>query len=100
MGCGNCQHRTAPAPTPAPLFQIRQGYRAQWNNLALSVESDAQGWALHVQDAARTLYSAHRLGPQAAKTAAVEFAISVILGFASSVQAASVARELNWQAYL
>jgi hypothetical protein len=97
--CGNCRH-SAPPKTPAALFQIRRGYRARWNELALTVETDSDGWALHIQDSARKdLYTAHRMGPQSAQVAAAEYAIFRTLGPESAVTADRLAKELNWQAY-
>lgn len=100
MACGNCRHNTFPPKTPAPLFQIRSGYRARWNDLAFTVETDSNGWALHIQDAAQNnLYTAHRMGPQAAQTAAAEYAIFRTLGPASPLTADRLVKELSWQAY-
>jgi hypothetical protein len=100
MPCANCRH-TAPAPAPAPLLQIHRGYRARWNDLAFSVETDPNGWALQIQDSAckTTLYRAHRVGPQAAQLAAAEYAIFNVLGPSSPLRADRLAKELNWQAY-
>jgi hypothetical protein len=98
--CGNCRHSAIPANQPAPLFQIRRGYQARWNGLAVSVETDSSGWALHIQDSAnRDLYTAHRAGQQAAQIAAAEYAIFRVLGPASAMSADRLARELNWQVY-
>ncbi|MEI9971912.1 MAG: hypothetical protein WDO73_07540 [Ignavibacteriota bacterium] len=100
MACGNCRHNTFPAKTPAPLFQIRRGYRVRWNDLAISVETDSNGWSLRIQDAAKhDLYLAHRMGRQAAQVAAAEYAIFRTLGPASLVTADHLVKELNWQAY-
>jgi hypothetical protein len=76
--CGNCRHSTFPAKEPAQLFQIHRGYRARWNNLAFTVETDSSGWALRIQDSTQSemLYTAHRAGPQAAQLAAAEYAIA------------------------
>jgi hypothetical protein len=98
--CGSCRHHAAPAVAPAPLLQIRRGYSARWNDLALNVETDSSGWSARIQDsAARDLYQAHRIGPQAAQIAAAEYAIFRVFGAASSLNADRLARELNWQAY-
>jgi hypothetical protein len=100
MACGNCRHTSFQPKSAAPLLQIRSGYRARWNDLAITVESDASGWALHIRDSANNeLYVAHRVGPQAAKVAAVEYAIFRVLGPASATNADRLANELNWQAY-
>ena len=89
----------APAFTPAPLLQIHRGYRARWNDLAFSVETDSGDWTLRVQDAREreTLYTAHRVGARAAQLAAAEFAIFRVLGPASRVSPDQLASELKWQ---
>jgi len=98
--CGNCRHNTFPPKAPAPLFQIRRGYRARWNDLAFAVENDSDGWALHIEDSAkREIYTAHRMGPQAAQVAAAEYAIFRTLGPGSTLTADRLAKELTWQAY-
>ena len=98
--CGNCRPIATPLPTPGPLLQIRQGYRACWNDLAFQVESDASGWALRILDSSRKeLYAAHRIGRQAAQVAAAEYAIFQTLGPDSAMKADRLARELHWQAY-
>jgi hypothetical protein len=99
--CGYCRPLALPSRAPAPLFQIRRGFLARWNGLALTVETDSGGWALHIQDSAKTetLYSAHRVGPRAAQLAAAEFAIFRVLGPASAMNADRLVKELNWQAY-
>ena len=101
MGCGSCRHNAARPQAPAPLFQIRQGYRARWSDLAFSVEADSDEWTLRVQDSARrqTLYTAHRGGARAAQVAAAEFAIFRVLGPQSRVSPDRLAGELNWQSY-
>ena len=97
--CGNCSHNSVAQPS-APLFEIRRGYQARWNDLAFRVESEPGGWGLHVLDATkRELYAAHRVGPQAAQVAAAEYAIFRVLGPASAMNADRLARELSWQAY-
>jgi len=98
--CGNCRHNTFPLKTSTPLLQIRHGYRTRWNNLAITVETDSDGWALRIQDSAqKELYTAHRIGPQAAQVAAAEYARFRTLGPASPMTADRLAKELNWQAY-
>ena len=100
MGCGSCRHNTARPQTPAPLFQIRRGYRARWSNLAFSVETGSGDWTLRVQDAANeTLYTAHRGGSRAAQVAAAEFAIFRVLGPQSRVSPDRLAQELTWQSF-
>ena len=99
--CASCPRSAVPSRAPAPLFQIRRGYRARWNDLAFSVESDSGDWTLHVQDPARreTLYTAHRGGAGAAQCAAAEFAIFRVLGPESRVSPDRLAKELKWQEY-
>jgi hypothetical protein len=64
------------------------------------VENDSSGWALRVLDSSRReLYTAHRMGPQAAQVAAAEYAIFRVLGPASGLKADRLAAELTWQAY-
>lgn len=101
MGCATCLHNAARPPAPAPLFQIRQGYCARWNDLAFSVETDSGDWTLRVQNSGRTqtLYTAHRGAAHAAMVAAVEFAIFLIFGPQSRVSPDRLANELNWQSY-
>jgi len=101
MGCGSCRHNAARPQAPAPLFQIRRGYRARWSDLAFSVESDSGNWTLRVQDPTRreTLYTAHRGGACAAQVAAAEFAIFRVLGPESRVSPDRLAKELTWQEY-
>jgi len=82
----------------AQLTQIRQGYTAVWNNLALSVESGPAGWRASVQDlpAKKGLHTAYRFSQDAAKLAAVEFAIFYK---AERQEPARVSRDLNWKIY-
>lgn len=89
-----------PSNHRAPLLQIRRGYQARWNDLAFTVETDSSGWALRILDSARQeIYTAHRIGPQAAQLAAAEYAIVRVLGPASAVNADRLVKELTWQAY-
>lgn len=102
--CASCRHDAVPPQAPrasAPLCQIRRGYRARWNDLAFSVEAEASQWTLRVQDSGRsqTLYIAYRGGASAAQVAAAEFAIFRVLGPASPVSPARLAKELKWQEY-
>lgn len=100
MGCGSCE-KTVRQPAPMELFQIRQGFRAQWHDLALSIETTTGDWTLRVQDsgANRTLYTAHRGGARAAQRAAAEFAIFRELGPESRVSPDRLVSQLSWQAY-
>lgn len=98
--CGVCQNRAVPAQAPAPLFHIRRGYRARWNDLAVSVESDAHGWTLRVHSVAgELLYMAYRGAAMTAKVAAAEFAIFHVLGCGSRLNPNRLAEQLNWQEY-
>lgn len=98
--CGSCRRDAVPSRGPVTLFQIRRGYRARWNDLAFTVESDSGDWMLSIQDSVReTLYTAHRAGPRAAQVAAAEFAIFRVLGPASAMSADRLASELKWQEY-
>jgi hypothetical protein len=93
--CGSC--RSIPtAIQPAVLCQIREGYRAQWRDLTLNVESDSSQWTLRVQDSAgaATLYTAHRSGQLAARLAAAEFA-----AFRAQVNPDQLAGQLTWKHY-
>ena len=99
--CGSCHRNPVPTPPPAALVQIHRGYRAQWNNLALSVETDSSQWTLRVQDGARNemLYTAFRSGIRAAQLAAAEFAILRVQGFDSRMVPDRLASELDWKEY-
>ena len=98
--CGNCQQSAIP-PVPMPLCQIRHGYRAEWNGLAFSVERESSDWMVKVQDfkGRQTLYTARRSQPEAARLIAAEYGVIRVLGTASRVSAAQLARELKWQEY-
>lgn len=78
------------------LCHIREGYRAQFRDLTLDVESDTSQWTLRIQDSAGAgiLYTAHRSGAQAARLAAAEFA-----AFRSHVSPEQLAGQLKWQHY-
>jgi len=95
--CGFCQ-RTA-TPQSNTLFQIRRGYRSSWRDLAFSVEADSNQWTLKVQDHGKNLYSGKRSNPEAAKSAAAEFAIFLLLGAMSRETPESLAARLTWTAY-
>ena len=99
--CVSCRQRAVPSAAPAPLLQIRRGYRARWNDLAFSVETDSSQWTLRVQDTGKgqTLYTAYRGGATAAQVAAAEFGIFRVLGPASTLRPDRLARELKWQEY-
>jgi len=99
--CGNCRQNTLISKEPAQLFQIHRGYQACWNGMSFAVETDSRGWALRIQDSTKkeTLYTAHRVGPQAAQFAAAEYAIFHVLGPGSALNADRLVKELNWQAY-
>ena len=71
--CGTC--RLNP-PSPRVLFQIRETFRAKWQHLTFSIESDGSQWTLHVQDLAhpKPFYTAHRSSAHLARLAAADFA--------------------------
>ena len=83
----------------ANLVQIRQGYRAHWNDLTFLVESEDRQWTLRVQDAGsqRLLYTAGRSNRAAAQTAGLEFAM--FRGVLPQQTPEALARALNWQEY-
>src|SRR6185369_9272046 len=60
--CGSCQQKAVSSRTPAPLFQIKRGFRARWNAIDFSVEADSGQWTLRVENSINreTLYTAHR----------------------------------------
>ena len=97
--CANCRSRAVPQPAPAPLFQIRRGYRARWNSLGFLLNADADRWTLVVEDAdsCKTLHTAQRAGARAAQVAAAEFGIFWALGPESCMSPERLAQELNWQ---
>jgi hypothetical protein len=99
--CGSCQHNATQPAAPAELLQIREGYRAQWNSLTFSVETDSSQWTLRVQDAqhAEAVYTAHRAGVEAAQVAAAEFGIFQTLGPDSPISPTQLAHDLTWQRY-
>lgn len=82
-----------------PLVQIRSVFRAEWESLTFSVESGSDEWTLRVEEATtrRLLYTARRGAAAAAKVAAAEYGISLVLGFASSITPQTLARDLSWQ---
>lgn len=97
-----CRRYTATTRrAPQPLVQIRSGCRLQWHELALSVESDGLQWTARVARAATNerLYEGHRSGLQAAKVAAVEFAMIAQLNDAWGRSPEAAARQLPWQEY-
>src|SRR6476620_11007438 len=91
----------APVPQPGFLIQIRRGYATDCNGLRLSVETDAEGWRAEVRNRndGRTLYSAHRCGPGAAKIAAAEFAVFETGGAVPFKSPEALARHLSWNEY-
>ena len=83
------------------LVQIRQGFRATWNDLTLSVESEDRQWTLQVRgaDGRRVLYTAGRANRAAAQAAGLEFAMMCEPAAASDASPEALARGLAWQAY-
>ena len=93
--CGSCQQRTVSSPSPARLFQIKRGYRARWNAIDFSIESESDQWTLRVENpiSKEMLYTAHRGGQRAAQSAALDFASFRLAGGDQS------SPELKWQAH-
>jgi|SRR5579864_7144545 len=96
-----CGRRSAMVRPSQPLIHIRSGYRIQWHELALSVESDSLQWTARVARAAtcERLYEGHRSGLQAAKVAALEFAMIAQLDGGWNRSPEAVASQLPWQEY-
>ena len=100
--CG--PNATCFAPLAAPpvvLLQIRKGYAASWAGLEISIEAESQDWALEVRDAStrRTLYTARRSNAQAARIAALEFAVFRVFGGTAATSPERLARELSWREF-
>lgn len=85
----------------SPLVQIRQAFRARWQDLTLMVVSEDQQWTLRVQDAGndRLLYTAGRANRAAAEVAGAEFALLRSAATDSTVSPEAMARSLQWQRY-
>ena len=83
------------------LVQIRQGFRATWNDLTLSVESEDRQWTLQVRgaDGRRVLYTAGRSNRAAAQAAGLEFVLWSGPAPAPHASPEALARGLEWQAY-
>jgi hypothetical protein len=83
------------------LVQIRQGYRARWNDLTFLVESEDPQWTLRVQDSRsqHVLYTAGRSNRAAAQAAGVEFAVFRGAVPAIPVNPEALAKGLQWQSY-
>jgi hypothetical protein len=83
------------------LIQIRRGYTAVWHDCVLSVESGAQGWTASVDDRSlnHRLYDGHRLNAQAAKSAAVEFALFQKSAAAAVGRPEEITLHLRWTEY-
>ncbi len=83
------------------LFQIRQGFRARWNDLLFSVERESDEWSFQVQDSAtgRSRYSGHRSSLKAAQAAAAEFAWFQGTFFAEGQNPEKLAQRLEWKGY-
>ena len=82
-----------------PLIQIHSGSRTAWCDLLLSVETGAEGWTAKVRDHGRTLYSAQRSSRNAARAAAVEFALFRVAGGTSCESPERLAGQLRWSEY-
>jgi hypothetical protein len=82
---------------PVPLVQLRRRYCAEWRGVGFSIQSDSDGWTVEVRDAAKgeMLYVARRVGANAARAAAAEFAIFHVPG-GISIPPERLAAELRW----
>jgi hypothetical protein len=83
----------------APLVQIRQGYRTEWQDLSLAVESGASQWTVRVAESGKNLYEGFRSNAVAARIAALEFALFRTSHAVSQKTAEHLAQELNWRKY-
>jgi hypothetical protein len=85
-----------------PLVQIRSVYRAEWQDLAFSVESGSDECTLRVEEIGthRLLYTARRGRVAAAQAAAVEFGVFRVLGAASGVSPEVLASTLSWRRHI
>jgi hypothetical protein len=83
------------------LFQIRRGYRARWNRLLFTVESENGQWNLRVQESGKepALYAGQRSNLSAAKTAAAEFALFQPPGTTNAESPEKLAKQLEWKEY-
>jgi hypothetical protein len=106
MATANCTAFNRCTPRPASpsgelLTQIRTGYTARWNDLVLSVELDRQQWTAVVHDpkANRNLYSASRSNANAAKFAALDFALLQGLAGIATQAPEQIAHRLDWKHY-
>ena len=86
------------APASRPLIQIHSGYRSEWGDLLLCVETAAAGFAATVHDHGRVLYSAERCSLAAAKTAVAEFAQFRVAGGTGQETPEGLAGRLPWRA--
>lgn len=95
---GAAARSRAAAPT---LVQIRRGYRARWQDLDLSVEVDIDQWTVRVQDVtrSRTMHTAHRSSADAARIAAVEFALFRVSGEIGWERPETLAKTFEWHEY-
>jgi hypothetical protein len=95
--CGTCHPGLTPN-MPALLFEIRHGFRAEWNGLSFVVETDSGDWTLQIRDSAtrNTLYTARRPHARAAQHAAAEYAAFFAGG---PVNPDRLAQQLSWQEY-
>lgn len=90
-----------PRAAASVLIQIKRGYRARWQDLALSVEIDSDQWTVRVEDATRheTMHTAHRGSAHAARIAAAEFALFRTAASGMEETPERLARNLAWQEY-
>jgi hypothetical protein len=92
--------RSSAAP-PVSMIQIRRGYTTACYDLRLSVETDAAGWKAQVRDRndGRTLYSAYRCNPGAARLAATEFVVFRMAGAGEAKSPEAMSQHLRWNEY-
>jgi hypothetical protein len=81
-----------------PLIQIHSGSRTAWCDLLLSVETGAEGWTAKVHRDGHALYTAERSSRNAARTAAVEFALFRV-GGGNCESPERIAGQLRWSEY-
>ena len=88
--------RSAPR-APAPLFQIKSGFRARWNAIDFSVEADSDQWTLLLKIPSTAKCCTRRIGAGRGRHSRqpLDFA-SFRLACDSHCRAA---KELKWQAY-
>jgi hypothetical protein len=88
---------TAGPLAAVPLVQLCRRYCAEWQGVGFSIHNDSDGWIVEVRDAVKgeMLYVGRRVGANAARAAAVEFAIFYVSG-GISIPPERLAAELRW----